>query len=85
MLSALNEKYSFLQVANSPMCSPIWSLTEAKGHDVAKHHLASFGGAGGHGLFTFTIHQPLTNNLCQPFLIPLSPWPSCVLQHEDSL
>lgn len=29
------------------MCGPIRSLTEAKGHDVAKHHLASFGGAGG--------------------------------------
>ncbi|KAJ5514164.1 hypothetical protein N7463_003716 [Penicillium fimorum] len=37
----------FLQVANSAMCGPIRSLTEAKGHDVAKHHLASFGGAGG--------------------------------------
>ncbi|CAG8940265.1 unnamed protein product [Penicillium salamii] len=37
----------FLQVANSAMCGPIRSLTEAKGHDVAKHYLASFGGAGG--------------------------------------
>ncbi|KAJ5652755.1 hypothetical protein N7507_010181 [Penicillium longicatenatum] len=37
----------FLQVANSAMCGPIRSLTEAKGHDIAKHHLASFGGAGG--------------------------------------
>ncbi|KAJ6075931.1 hypothetical protein N7499_007912 [Penicillium canescens] len=37
----------FLQVANSAMCGPIRSLTEAKGYDVAKHHLASFGGAGG--------------------------------------
>lgn len=37
----------FLQVANSAMCGPIRSLTESKGHDVAKHHLASFGGAGG--------------------------------------
>ncbi|KAL3481116.1 Hydantoinase B/oxoprolinase-domain-containing protein [Aspergillus californicus] len=37
----------FLQVANSAMCSPIRSLTEGRGHDAAKHHLASFGGAGG--------------------------------------
>ncbi|KAE8421257.1 Hydantoinase B/oxoprolinase-domain-containing protein [Aspergillus pseudocaelatus] len=37
----------FLQVANSAMCGPIRSLTLEKGHDVAKHHLASFGGAGG--------------------------------------
>ncbi|KAJ5570087.1 5-oxoprolinase [Penicillium hispanicum] len=37
----------FLQVANSAMCGPIRSLTEGRGHDVAKHHLASFGGAGG--------------------------------------
>lgn len=29
------------------MCGPIRSLTLDKGHDVAKHHLASFGGAGG--------------------------------------
>lgn len=29
------------------MCGPIRSLTLEKGHDVAKHHLASFGGAGG--------------------------------------
>ncbi|KAL2786774.1 Hydantoinase B/oxoprolinase-domain-containing protein [Aspergillus keveii] len=37
----------FLQVANSAMCGPIRSLTEGRGHDAAKHHLASFGGAGG--------------------------------------
>lgn len=29
------------------MCGPIRSLTEGRGHDAAKHHLASFGGAGG--------------------------------------
>ncbi|KAJ5106286.1 hypothetical protein N7456_002961 [Penicillium angulare] len=37
----------FLQVANSAMCGPIRQLTEGRGHDAAKHHLASFGGAGG--------------------------------------
>lgn len=37
----------FLQVANQAMCGPIRSLTEARGHDAAAHHLASFGGAGG--------------------------------------
>ncbi|KAI5460706.1 hydantoinase [Mariannaea sp. PMI_226] len=37
----------FLQVANSSMCQPIRSLTEARGHHTADHHLASFGGAGG--------------------------------------
>lgn len=38
---------SFLQVANTAMCGPIRQLTEGRGHDAAKHHLASFGGAGG--------------------------------------
>lgn len=37
----------YLQVANQAMCGPIRSLTEAQGHDTARHHLASFGGAGG--------------------------------------
>ncbi|KAE8552313.1 hypothetical protein EYB25_006207 [Talaromyces marneffei] len=37
----------FLQVANSSMCGPIRSLTEGRGHEASKHHLASFGGAGG--------------------------------------
>ncbi|KAJ1666966.1 hypothetical protein IW140_004777 [Coemansia sp. RSA 1813] len=37
----------FLQVANEAMCRPIRALTEAKGHDVQRHALACFGGAGG--------------------------------------
>ncbi|KAJ1948242.1 hypothetical protein FBU59_001683, partial [Linderina macrospora] len=37
----------FLKVANETMCRPIRALTEAKGHDVQKHVLACFGGAGG--------------------------------------
>ncbi|KAF3760134.1 hypothetical protein M406DRAFT_269205 [Cryphonectria parasitica EP155] len=37
----------YLQVANQAMCGPIRSLTEARGHEAAAHHLASFGGAGG--------------------------------------
>eukprot|EP00178_Gracilaria_changii_P004006 TRINITY_DN160_c1_g1_i1.p1 TRINITY_DN160_c1_g1~~TRINITY_DN160_c1_g1_i1.p1 ORF type:complete len:1299 (+),score=163.22 TRINITY_DN160_c1_g1_i1:613-4509(+) len=37
----------FLKVANEAMCRPIRELTEAKGHDVRKHSLACFGGAGG--------------------------------------
>lgn len=37
----------FLQVANFQMAKPIRDLTEAKGHDIQKHSLASFGGAGG--------------------------------------
>ncbi|KAI2882722.1 hypothetical protein CBS63078_6372 [Aspergillus niger] len=37
----------FLDVANSAMCGPIRSLTEARGYDTTKHQLASFGGAGG--------------------------------------
>ncbi|KAJ4354701.1 uncharacterized protein N0V89_006438 [Didymosphaeria variabile] len=39
--------HGFLEVANQAMCGPIRSLTEARGHDAAKHRLASFGGAGG--------------------------------------
>ncbi|KAJ2357932.1 hypothetical protein GGF43_001159 [Coemansia sp. RSA 2618] len=37
----------FLHVANESMCRPIRTLTEARGHDVQKHALACFGGAGG--------------------------------------
>ncbi|EPQ63220.1 Bgt-5230 [Blumeria graminis f. sp. tritici] len=37
----------FLKVANEAMTRPIRSLTEAKGYDVSKHRLATFGGAGG--------------------------------------
>lgn len=37
----------FLKVANESMCRPIRTLTEARGHDAAKHILSSFGGAGG--------------------------------------
>ncbi|RFU32335.1 hypothetical protein B7463_g3957, partial [Scytalidium lignicola] len=37
----------FLDVANETMCRPIRILTEAKGHDIRLHNLASFGGAGG--------------------------------------
>ncbi|ODV96269.1 hypothetical protein PACTADRAFT_85065 [Pachysolen tannophilus NRRL Y-2460] len=37
----------FLKVANFQMAKPIRDLTEAKGHDIQKHALASFGGAGG--------------------------------------
>jgi 5-oxoprolinase (ATP-hydrolysing) len=38
--------YGFLNVANEAMTRPIRSLTEAKGHDISKHRLATFGGAG---------------------------------------
>ena len=37
----------FIEVANNSMCGPIRNLTEARGHDVSAHNLASFGGAGG--------------------------------------
>lgn len=37
----------FLTVANESMCRPIRALTEGKGLPAFKHHLASFGGAGG--------------------------------------
>lgn len=37
----------FLAVANETMCRPIRTLTEGKGYTTKKHHLASFGGAGG--------------------------------------
>lgn len=39
--------YGFLTVANETMTRPIRSITEAKGHDLSKHRLATFGGAGG--------------------------------------
>jgi 5-oxoprolinase (ATP-hydrolysing) len=38
--------HGFLNVANEAMTRPIRSLTEAKGHDISKHRLATFGGAG---------------------------------------
>lgn len=37
----------FLKVANETMCRPIRAITQAKGHDTARHVLACFGGAGG--------------------------------------
>ncbi|PAA71548.1 hypothetical protein BOX15_Mlig031794g1 [Macrostomum lignano] len=37
----------FVRVANESMCRPIRALTQAKGHNTAKHALACFGGAGG--------------------------------------
>ena len=39
--------YGFIRIANETMTRPIRSLTEARGHDTAKHRLATFGGAGG--------------------------------------
>ncbi|KAJ6661524.1 hypothetical protein lerEdw1_014434 [Lerista edwardsae] len=37
----------FIRVANEAMCRPIRALTQARGHDVSRHVLACFGGAGG--------------------------------------
>jgi 5-oxoprolinase (ATP-hydrolysing) len=37
----------FLQIATEAMCSPIRTLSEARGHETASHNLACFGGAGG--------------------------------------
>lgn len=37
----------FLAVASETMCNPIRTLSEGRGHEVASHHLAVFGGAGG--------------------------------------
>ncbi|KAJ1734172.1 hypothetical protein LPJ61_001210 [Coemansia biformis] len=45
--STMEIALGFLQVANETMCRPIRALTEAKGHNVQKHALACFGGAGG--------------------------------------
>ncbi|KAG8873489.1 hypothetical protein FRB97_006720 [Tulasnella sp. 331] len=39
--------YGFIEVANETMCRPIRALTEARGFELGKHILASFGGAGG--------------------------------------
>ncbi|KAL1607859.1 hypothetical protein SLS60_002797 [Paraconiothyrium brasiliense] len=56
----------FLDVANEAMCRPIRALTEAKGHLLSRHHLSSFGGAGGQhaceiaaklGISTIKIHK----------------------------
>ncbi|GAB0491286.1 hypothetical protein MMPV_002538 [Pyropia vietnamensis] len=47
VLSLEETALGFIAVANEAMCRPIRSLTEAKGHDVRRHELAVFGGAGG--------------------------------------
>ena len=56
----------FITVANESMCRPIRALTEARGHDTARHVLACFGGAGGQhacsiarslGMSTVFIHR----------------------------
>ena len=39
--------YGFLQVANDTMAKPIVEVSIARGYDLGKHTLASFGGAGG--------------------------------------
>ncbi|OBT70409.1 hypothetical protein VE03_00215 [Pseudogymnoascus sp. 23342-1-I1] len=46
-LSTKEVAAGFLRVANESMCRTIRTLTEARGHDVAHHDLAVFGGAGG--------------------------------------
>ncbi len=46
-LSAEQVASGFVRVADEAMCRPIRTLTEARGHDVSDHVLASFGGAGG--------------------------------------
>ncbi|KAJ2789375.1 hypothetical protein H4R21_006754, partial [Coemansia helicoidea] len=45
--SAMEIALGFVQVANETMCRPIRALTEARGHSMQVHALASFGGAGG--------------------------------------
>ncbi|MGV7220081.1 MAG: hydantoinase B/oxoprolinase family protein [Nitrospinales bacterium] len=39
--------YGFVSVANEVMSRPIREITVARGHDIRKHKLACFGGAGG--------------------------------------
>ncbi|NWX13181.1 OPLA oxoprolinase, partial [Aegotheles bennettii] len=46
-LSVEEVAMGFVQVANEAMCRPIRALTQARGHDAARHMLACFGGAGG--------------------------------------
>lgn len=45
--SAEEVAMGFLEVANEGMARPIRALTEARGFETSKHHLACFGGAGG--------------------------------------
>jgi 5-oxoprolinase (ATP-hydrolysing) len=45
--SAEDVALGFLQIATEAMCSPIRTLSEARGHETASHNLACFGGAGG--------------------------------------
>lgn len=58
--------YGFVKVANEAMCRPIREITSARGHDVRKHVLACFGGAGGQhacamarslGIKTILVHR----------------------------
>ncbi|XP_072707825.1 5-oxoprolinase [Ciconia boyciana] len=46
-LSVEEVAMGFVRVANEAMCRPIRALTQARGHDAARHVLACFGGAGG--------------------------------------
>ncbi|XP_068721716.1 5-oxoprolinase-like isoform X1 [Montipora capricornis] len=65
-LSIAEVAMGFITVANETMCRPIRALTEARGHDTARHVLACFGGAGGQhacsiarslGMSTVFIHR----------------------------
>jgi len=46
-MTADSVAFGFIKVANEAMCRPIREITSARGHDVRKHVLACFGGAGG--------------------------------------
>jgi 5-oxoprolinase (ATP-hydrolysing) len=39
--------FGFVRVANEAMARPIRAVTQMRGHDLTKHVLACFGGAGG--------------------------------------
>lgn len=65
-LSVEEVAMGFITVANETMCRPIRALTQARGHNTAKHVLACFGGAGGQhacsiaqslGMSTVFIHR----------------------------
>jgi len=65
-LSVEEVAMGFVTVANETMCRPIRALTQARGHNTARHVLACFGGAGGQhacsiaqslGMSTVFIHR----------------------------
>ncbi|CAK4032749.1 Hydantoinase B oxoprolinase-domain-containing [Lecanosticta acicola] len=77
----------FLDVANEAMSRPIRNTTEARGYAPEKHHLVSFGGAGGQHACAIADKLCITTVLIHKYSSLLSAYgiSRAQLQHEESI